>query len=58
MATDESTLQLLKMIVELYLTIRVFAFAESCLELYKQETKRGNSKSKGIRKELFTSSNS
>ena len=33
MAADESTLQLLKMIVELYVTIRAFAFAESCLEL-------------------------
>lgn len=58
MATDDSTLELLKMIVELYLTIHGFAFAKSCLELYKQATKKATSKSKGIRKELFTSSNS
>lgn len=53
---DEHTLELLKMIVTLYITIRGFAFAKSCVELYKQANKKALSKSKGIRKELYTPS--
>ena len=52
---DEYTLVLFRMVIELYLTIRGFAFVKSCLELYKQATKKQITKSKGIRKELFTS---
>lgn len=52
---DENSATLFKMISELYLTIRGFAFAKSCLELYKRREKRQLGKSKGIRKDLFTS---
>ena len=37
---DESSPILLKQIVELYLTVKGFAFATSCLELYKQAHKK------------------
>lgn len=53
---DEHSLKLFKLVLELYLTIRGFAFIKSCLELYKQSSKRQIAKSKGIRKELFVSS--
>ena len=45
----------LKMLIEDYVTIRGFAFASSCLELYKQAKRKALQRSKGIRKELFTS---
>jgi hypothetical protein len=54
--TDDANVQmLLKMIIELYVTIRGFSFATSCVELYKQSIKKTLQKGKGIRKELFTS---
>ena len=43
------------MMVELYVTITGFSFATSCVELYKQSTKKTLQKGKGIRKEVFTS---
>ena len=52
---DVHSFTLFKMVMELYLTVRGFAFAKSCLELYKQAIKRHTAKSKGIRKDLFTS---
>lgn len=45
---------LLNMIVKEYVTLRGFAFGASCLELYKQRTKKTLQKKKGIRKKLFT----
>lgn len=54
-STDSAdTLELLKMVTALYITIRGFAFTKSCLELYKQASKKTLAKSKGIRKQLFT----
>lgn len=45
---------LLDMIIKEYITLRGFAFGASCLELYKQKTKKTLQKKKGIRKKLFT----
>lgn len=47
----------LQKIAELYITIRGFAFANSCLELYKQRHKIKTQKSKALRKKLVTSEN-
>ena len=52
---DADANKLLKMIVELYVTIRGFSFATSCVELYKRSNKKVLQKGKGLRKELFTS---
>lgn len=49
---NESSPILLKQIAELYLTVRGFAFATSCLELYKQAHKKTLQKKKALRKEL------
>ena len=43
---------ILKMVVELYTTVRGFAFASACLELYKQRMKKGTQKSQAMRKTL------
>ena len=45
---------ILKKLAELYVTIRGFAFASSCLELYKQQHKKKTQKSKALRKKLVT----
>ena len=47
--------KLLKIIADFYLTIRGFSFATSFVELYKQLHCKGLQRSKGLRKELFTS---
>ena len=44
----------LERMIKLYVTIRGFAFAKSCLELYKQRHNRKIQKSKPLRKELFS----
>ena len=41
---------LLKMLVELYITIRGFSFAKTLVEEYKQFTKKTTQKSKALRK--------
>ena len=46
---------LLKMIIEKWITIRGFSFAKCYMELYKQRAKKITQRSKGLRKELFTS---
>ena len=59
--TDMDTgvgMELLKIIVQLYITIRGFSFANSYVELFKQRTKKILQKGKGLRNELFTSSTS
>lgn len=45
---------ILQKIANLYVTIRGFAFASSCLELYKQQYKKKTQKSKSLRKKLCT----
>lgn len=49
----ESAEKLLDMILELYVTIRGFAFANSCMELYKQSKKKTVQKSKALRRNVF-----
>lgn len=44
---------LLKMIIELWVTIRGFGYASGWLEHYKQSTKTSLQKSKGVRKKLI-----
>ena len=44
---------LLKMIVELYVTIRGFSKAKAWLEKYKQSTKRSTQRTKSLRRELY-----
>ena len=44
----------LRKMVELYVTVRGFAFASSCMELYKQQHKKRTQKSKALRKKLVT----
>ena len=43
---------ILHKVVELYITIRGFAFASSCVELYEQSSKKALSKKKALRTEL------
>ena len=52
---NDAASALLKQIVELYVTIRGFAFATSCLELYKQAHKKTLQKKKALRRELCPS---
>ena len=42
----------LRKTVELYVTVRGFAFAKSCLELYKQAQKKSLQKSRALRSKL------
>ena len=49
---------LLKMIVELYVTIRGFSYASAWIEQYKQLQKKSTQRSKSLRKELYTAHNS
>ncbi len=37
----------------MYLTVRGFSFASSCLELYKQQNRTQLQKSKGLRRKLI-----
>ena len=51
---DDMGSTILRKIAELYVSIRGFAFASSCLELYKQQYKKRTQKSKSLRKKLVT----
>lgn len=51
---EEEAEQLLKQIVNLYVTIRGFAFAKAWVEQYKSSTKTSLQKSKGLRKKINT----
>lgn len=51
---DNIAFVILQKITKLYVTIRGFAFASSCLELYKQQHKKKTQKSKALRKKLAT----
>lgn len=52
---DQSANQLLGMMLELYITVRGFAFANSCMELYKQSKKKTVQKSKALRRNVYES---
>ena len=49
---EEVADEVLKRIVELYVTIRGFSFAKSYLEIYKQKNKKRLQKSKSLRKKV------
>lgn len=55
-ADDAVGTDILKRISELYLTVRGFAFANSCMEMYKQRSKKKVQKSKALRKKVATCS--
>ena len=42
-------------IIEMLITIRGFSFTKCYMELYKKSEKKITQRSKGLRKELFTS---
>ena len=44
----------LELITQKWITIRGFSFANSIMEMYKQQSKKGTGKSKGLRTKLFT----
>lgn len=50
--TNDVHLSLLTKIISLYVTIRGFAFATSCLELYKQAQKKSLQKKRALRKSI------
>ena len=50
---EKDATELLHQLIELYITIRGFSFATSCVEFYKISYKKSLQKGKGIRKELF-----
>jgi len=43
---------LLRKILELFLTVRGFSYASAWLEKYKQRAKKGNQKAKSLRKKI------
>ena len=45
---------LLELITQKWITIQGFSFANSIMEMYKQQAKKGIGKSKGLRTKLFT----
>ena len=55
---DEVGQKVLELICELYLTVGGFAFAKSCLELYKQTHKKSIQKSKALRKSIASKTDS
>ena len=55
MINDDIARSLLEKIVQVYVTVRGFAFATSWLEMYKQSTKKNIQKKKALRKELHPS---
>ena len=48
----------LSMITVVYITIRVFAYANAWIEQYKQMQKKSTHRSKSLRKKLYTNKNS
>ena len=51
---DDAGRKCLQLIIKKWVTIRGFSFANSIVELYKQDSKKGTGKSKGLRSSLFT----
>ena len=54
-AEEEDAQTLLKMVIELWVTIRGFAFASSWIELYKQASNKTIQRSKALRREVHSS---
>ncbi len=52
---EEVSQEVLRRLSEMYLTVRGFSFASSCLELYKQQNRTQLQKSKGLRRKLQNS---
>ncbi len=52
--TEELAAELLRILIELWITVRSFSFVKSYMELYKQQTKKALQKSKALRKKLNT----
>ena len=57
-ADEEDAQTLLKMMIELWVTIRGFAFASSWIELHKQASKKTIQRSKALRRNVQDSSSS
>ena len=53
---DDLSLLLRQMMIELFVTIRGHAFANSCMELYKQHKKKNLQKAKAVRRKVYESS--
>ena len=53
---EEESAALLQLVVDLFVTVRGFAFISAWMELYKQETKKSTQKSKGVRKRVLAAS--
>ena len=51
-ADDDISTSVLEKIVELYVTVRGFAFAKSCMEMYKQAKKKTVQNSRALRSKL------
>lgn len=49
----EESEKLLRMIVELWITVRGFSFTSAFMEAYKQKNRKTTQKSKGLRKNLM-----
>ena len=49
---EEESKTLFAMVVDLWVTMRGFAYASSWMELYKQTSKKAVQKSKGLRRKL------
>jgi len=55
---EKESVALLELVLDLFVTIRGFAFVSSWMELRKQETKKSTQKSKGVRKRLLATTDS
>ena len=53
--SEEVASELLRRIVSMWVTIRGHSFSKCYMEMYKQQEKKITGRSKGLRKELFTS---
>ena len=51
-ADDDISTLILEKIVELYVTVRGFAFAKSCMEMYKHAKKKTVQKSRALHSKL------
>lgn len=54
-SSDTVASKVLKKLVELYLKVRGFLYAATCLEMYKQSKRKTLQRAKGLRKDLFSS---
>ena len=54
---EETHAQLLQKIVELFVTVRGFAYASAWVEKYKQSKDKSTQRSKSLRKKLYTDKN-